>query len=110
MSSVFDGLDNVFVAAFGEPVVYTPQSTGVPLGPDGTISAIWIDVPGFAVHGEADTDTTEITLHLRAADVAAPAEGDTARRVKDGRTCKVVPPIRPDGKGMIAVSLEAIAQ
>lgn len=107
MADVFDGMDQEFVDVFGEPVVYTPKATNVPLGADGKISAIWIERPGLAVAGEADTDVAEVTLHVQAS-VVVPVEGDTAQRVKTGRTCRVVPPIRPDGQGMIACALEVI--
>lgn len=109
MTSVFDGLDAIFTApdVFGEPVVYTPKATGVPLGADGTITAVWIEAPGFVVQGEAGTDTIEMTLHVSAA-IVTPVEGDTVQRVKTGKTCGVVTPIRPDGQGMIAAALEAM--
>lgn len=107
MSDVFDGLDAIFSAedVFGEPVVYVPKATGLPLGVTGTILAIWVERPVFAIAGEADTDATEVRLHVPAATVT-PVEGDTAQRVKTGRRCRVVTPIQPDGQGMVAAALE----
>ncbi|MDQ2084704.1 hypothetical protein RA307_31370 [Xanthobacteraceae bacterium Astr-EGSB] len=101
MSDLFDGLADIFTETLGEPVVYTPASTGV----DGTITAIWIETPISAEFSEADSDDMSEILHVRASDVPAPAEGDTARRVKTGVIRQVVPPIRGDGKGMIALTL-----
>ncbi|MBX6427140.1 MAG: hypothetical protein IRZ09_14590 [Variibacter sp.] len=103
--SLFDGLPDAFVETFGEEVVYTPAATGVAA----TITAIWMEEPvAVALEGEAGGDDVAVTLHLRAADVPAPAEGDRAQRVATGRTMRVVPPIRPDGQGMIVCTLEAV--
>lgn len=100
---VFDGLPDIFTGVFGEPVVYTPAETEV----SQTITAIWYEEPIDAVLGEeASADDVAVTLHLRAADVASPQEGDTAQRVSDGKIMRIVPPIRPDGKGMIVCALE----
>lgn len=106
MVDLFADMPGIFEDTFGEPVVYTPAATGVPLGADGVIQAIWIETPGLVVQGEADSDAIIAELHVQAAIVAAPAEGDTARRVADGKTAKVVPPFRPDGNGMIVCGLE----
>jgi hypothetical protein len=108
MSDVFDGLDEIFADTFGEPVIYTPKATGVPLGAGGTINAIWIEQPIDVVRGEADTDTTVTELHVQAS-IVAPKEGDMVQRVKNGKTCLVVTPIHPDDKGMIVCALEAVA-
>ncbi len=107
MSDLFDGLADIFVDTFGEPVAYVPRATGIALGADGTIRAIWVERPVFAVSGEADTDAIEATLHVPAA--VAPVEGDVATRIKTGKVARVVPPIRPDGEGMIACALELVA-
>jgi hypothetical protein len=88
-------------SVFGVPVVYTPIATGTPQ----TINAIWwqtsLDVPDALVM----TDASKTTLSVRAADIAAPAEGDTARRVSDGLVMTVSTPILPDGKGIIVCNL-----
>lgn len=110
MTDVFDGLAEIFTApdVFGEPVVYVPKANGVPLGDEGTVQAVWVERPGFAIQGEADTDVTEATLHIAEA-IIVPVEGDTVQRVKTGKTCRVVTPIHPDGQGMISAALEVIA-
>lgn len=99
MTNLFEGLDVIFRDTFGEDVVYTPLK-----GTPGNISGIYIDTPlqGLADDG-APVDNTVKELHVAAADVAAPREGD--RATVRGITYKVMPPIRPDGKGMIAVAL-----
>lgn len=98
--SVFAGMPDIFTGTFGEDVIYTPLG-GSPV----TIKAIWIEAPVMAPFSDADVNTNEITLHVRAADIAAPVEGDTARRVATAKLRKVVEPIRPDDKGMIACAL-----
>jgi hypothetical protein len=103
MSSVFDGLADIFAATLGEPVVYTPVVTGVPA----TITAIWLERPlDVVMRGESGTDDISTELHVRAVDVPAPKEGDTVVRSGTGKTARVVAPIRPDDKGMIACTLE----
>lgn len=107
--NLFDGLPAIFTGTFGRPVVYTPVSTGVALP---TITAIFTrrSIP-VVLGGDAQADGEICTLDLAIADVAAPAEGDTvtiaatASQAAEG-TFKVVPPIRPDGKGMTTVMLE----
>jgi hypothetical protein len=85
----------------GESVEYTPIA-GAPI----TIDAIFIAEPFNIVLGDqAGTDDVRKELHLRASDVPSPREGDTATIA--GVTYRVVPPIQPDGKGMISVALEA---
>jgi hypothetical protein len=105
--SVFDGLADVFADTFGEPVSYTPIATGVPIGTGSppAIQAIWLEDAVDAQFADADTDAIRPQLHVRAADVPVPVEGDLAVRVKTGKSCKVVPPIRPDDKGMIVCGL-----
>lgn len=102
MASVFDGMPDIFVGSFGEDIIYTPSS-----GSPRTIRAIWIEVPDMQPVLMSDSDITISRLHVRASDIAEPLEGDTALRVRTGKLCKVVPPIRPDDKGMIACALEA---
>jgi hypothetical protein len=102
--SVFDGLPDIFADTFGESVIYTPLASGVPA----TITAIWLETPLDIALTGADGDAINTDLHVRATDVAAPAEGDTAQRVSNGKLCRVVPPIRPDGNGMIALALELV--
>jgi hypothetical protein len=103
MSSVFDGLADIFADTLGEPVVYTPASTGVPLA----ITAIWLERPvELVMRGESGADDVSTELHLRASDVPSPKEGDAVVRSGTGKTARVVPPIQPDDKGMIACTLE----
>lgn len=109
MSSIFEELDvaGTFADHLGEreEILYTPL-VGAPV----TLAAgraIFLEEPVSIIHGDggAATDSQHKELHLLAADVASPAEGD--RVVVRGVTYRVVPPIRPDGKGMIAVTLAA---
>ena len=102
--SAFDGLPEIFTNAdfgFGEAVAYTPAATGIPA----TISAIWIARPLTVTLGQVGEDATDVMLHVRAADVPAPQEGDTVRRVATGETMQVATPIEADGNGMIAIRL-----
>lgn len=102
MSSLFDGIADVFAETFGEEIVYTPAATGVAR----RITAIWIEDPlDPVIGGGVAVDDVMPTLHVRASDIPAPREGDLAQRVKTGETLEIVPPIRPDRKGMIACSL-----
>lgn len=98
--SLFDGMAEIFRDTLGEPVVYTPAG-GAPV----TIEAIYFDTPLTVVlDGEGiPVDNRNKELHVAAADLAAPAEGDHA--TVRGVTYRVVPPIRPDGQGMIVVAL-----
>ena len=97
--SLFDGMAEIFRDTFGEDIVYT--SAG---GPPRTVRGIYIETPlhGFGDEG-APADSAIKELHVAAADVAAPQEGD--RATVRGVTYRVVPPIRRDGEGMIAVAL-----
>lgn len=104
----FAGLADIFIDTFGEAegVVYIPLATGVAVGDGGVIAAIWwessMDVaPAIGIAADAGMSM----LYVRASDVAAPAEGDTARRVSDGKLMTITPPILPDGKGMISCNL-----
>ena len=107
MSSIFEHLDvaGTFAEHLGERevIVYT-RLGGAPITLEAG-RAIFFEEPVTIVHddGSASTDNAQKELHLQAADIPAPAEGDTV--LVRGITYKVVPPIRPDGKGMIAVSL-----
>jgi len=102
--SAFDGLPDIFVDTLGEPVVYTPIATGLPL----TIEAIWTERSTDVVIGEgAPVDSIQSTLSVRATDIASPEEGDVARRVADGKEMKISTPILPDGKGLIRCALVA---
>ncbi|KRR16869.1 head-tail joining protein [Bradyrhizobium retamae] len=106
---LFARLPGIFVQTFGEPVIYTPVATGVPVGEDGKIRAIWTDGSDVvAVGSEAQATIGTSTLSVKAADVT-PVEGDVATREDDGKTMKVTEPILPDGKGMIRCNLADIA-
>lgn len=111
MSSIFEDLDvaGTFAQHLGEreEIVYTPLGGAPVTLPEG--SAIFLEEPTTIVHddGSAATDNVQKQLHLKASDIAAPTEGDTV--VVRGVTYKVVPPIHPDGKGMIAVCLAKAA-
>lgn len=99
--SVFDGLPDIFTDTFGEPVSYMPVATGVAR----TISAIWWEASLDAALDGVDVDLSETKLHVRAADVPSPKEGDRAQRVSDSKVMLVSTPILPDGKGMIVCNL-----
>lgn len=99
--SVFDGLPDIFTGVLGESVVYTPKATGVPK----TIQAIWIETPISVEFDHVEGDSRLTELSVRAEDVPAPAEMDTAQRVRDGKIMKVTTPIRPDGKGLVVCNL-----
>lgn len=98
---VFDGLADIFTGTLGEPVIYTPASTGVPV----TITAIWIDYPIEVQFEDISVDACRTQLSVRAIDVAEPREGDLAKRVSDDKEMKITTPIQPDGKGMIVCNL-----
>ena len=105
---LFASLPGIFVETFGEPVIYTPIATGIPIGDGGVIAAIWTEgseVDGIGLH--ADTDISVTTLSVQAS-VVVPVEGDTVTRVEDSKTMKVTTPILPDGKGMIRCNLADI--
>ncbi len=103
MSNIFDGLASIFVEHLGQPVVYTPKATGIPK----TINAIPRVEPQLVDLGQAGPshDTVRRLLDFNLADIANPAEGDGV--TIDGEAFTVVPPIAPDGKGMVSVTLEA---
>jgi hypothetical protein len=102
--ALFDGMADVFAGTFGEDIEYKS------LGSDEvkTIQGIWLErTLGSAVDGEGGAiDIRETELHVRLSEVPNPQEGDLARRVSSGVTAKIVPPFRPDDKGMIALPLE----
>jgi hypothetical protein len=111
MASVFDGMAQIFADTFGEgegQVLYTPA-----VGSPKTINAIWWEsTPGIAAFGGGDdaiaVDARRTELHVKAADIAAPKEGDRATRLSDGKVMEITAPIRPDGKGMIVCNLAEI--
>lgn len=102
MASVFDGLPDIFTGVFGESVDYTPVG-----GVLRRINAIWIETPISIAFDNVTTDEGKIELHIPVATLT-PGEGDTARRVSDGKSCKVTTPILPDGRGMIVCALELV--
>lgn len=102
MSSVFDGLPDIFTGTFGEAVEYT----SMPSGAKKVITAIWwqvsLDIP---LDPGIEVDALKTELSVRAADVADPQEGDIVKRLSDGKIMTLSTPIRPDGKGMIVCNL-----
>jgi len=92
-------------AEFGAAVEYTIAATGEIIA----IDALWIERPLAAGFADADEDAIASTLLLRADDIAAPVEDDLVERLSDGQRMRVVPPIAPDGTGMIRVALEIYA-
>lgn len=110
MADLFDGLADILSdpnAGFGEPVVYTPLATGIPLGSDGTINAIWCEDHEQGQF-EVKSDQSSVRAEVKISDVPEPKEGDTVRRKKTGYFGKVVPPIVPDGHGFVSVTLQKI--
>lgn len=107
--SLFDGLPAVFASTFGRPVVYTPVATGVPLpGFDAIFTRRPIEI---SLGGDGAADGEICTLDVPVASVAAPADGDLVTVPANGAaaaegTFRIVPPIRPDGEGMITCMLE----
>jgi len=107
---LFDGFPDLFTdpdVGFGEPVVYTPA--GAPTSAV-TINAIWTehpitDGPDF---GAVRADVIDLRVDARVVDVPDLAEGDLFERVSSGVVGKAVPPLRPDGAGMVMVTLERV--
>jgi hypothetical protein len=86
---------------FGVSVTYTPL-----VGQPSTFSALLLDQPAdIVISGAPAADGRHRLLVLRTADVAIPVEADQVSI--GGTTYKVVPPIHPDGHGLVTVTLEA---
>lgn len=107
--TLFDGLPDIFTdsdVGFGESVVYTPQS-----GTAGAISAIWTERPVTPDMAEfVKGDAIRMTVDVRAEDVPNLAEGDLFEREETGVVGRAVPPFRPDGEGMVTVTLERVRE
>jgi len=99
--SVFDGMADIFADTFGEAVDYTPLATSITK----RITAIWWEAPLSITIGDVAVEGGKTQLSLRAADISVPAEGDTARRISDGKLMTVTTPIDADGKGIIVCNL-----
>jgi hypothetical protein len=106
--SVFDGMAAIFTRHLGEdgPIPYTPViglAFTLPAG-----HAIYHEeaLTGLEDDGSAGVDAVRRTLHLQAADVPNPVEGD--RVTVRGVTYRVAPPIARDGKGMVVVTLTKV--
>lgn len=109
--SLFDGLPDLMTdpdTGFGESVIYTPLSTGIPLGDDGTINGVWVKQPIVVsdLGGSPGASGHLEMVHVQKSDVASPHEGDTVRRVKTDETFSVVPPIGPEDNGLIGLTLQ----
>lgn len=104
-NSIFDALPGHFTQVFGEEleIVYTPiGGTPITLPP---LSVIFEQVPEMVVLGaEPQNAVTKSTLHVPAATIASPQEGDTV--LIGDLTWTLVEPIQSDGKGMIVCTLE----
>lgn len=106
--SVLDGMAAIFTRHLGEDglISYTPVT-----GPAFTLPAghaIYHEeaVIGLEDEDSAGVDTVRRTLHLQAADVPAPTEGD--RVTVRGVAYRIAPPIARDGKGMVVVTLTKV--
>lgn len=108
--SLFDGLPDIFTdpdVGFGESVVYTPASS--PTSPE-TINAVWTERAASPELGEfLKADAIILTVGVRSDDVPDLAEGDLFERDATGVVGKAVPPFKPDGEGMITVTLERVS-
>lgn len=105
----FDGLADPLAEApgFGEPVIYIPIATGIALGDAGTIQGIWCEDHQLGMF-DVKSDQQSVRCEVRASDVGSCLEGDTIERVKTAYKGQVVPPIVPDGHGLICVTLQKI--
>jgi hypothetical protein len=106
MSDLFDDMPYIFTdpeTGFGEPVKYVSSQTGRKK----TINAIWIEGP--VIQGmDPRADAAAIRIEVREDDISNPAEGDEVTRTATKVTMKVVPPIKPDGNGMVSLTLSKI--
>lgn len=102
MTTLFDGLADVFRDTFGERVLYQPA-----LGGDSYVDAVWIE--SSVVAGDeysAGVQTTRPEMHIASADVPSAAEGDTL--VRAGVSWRVAAPPQPDGHGMVRLVVERV--
>lgn len=106
--SVFDGMAAIFTQHLGEDgaIPYVPVAGTAFTLPPG--HAIYHEeaVTGLEDDGSAGVDAVRRTLHLQAAHVPAPVEGD--RVTVRGVTYRIAPPIVRDGKGMVVVTLTKV--
>lgn len=96
--NVFDGLPDIFVDVFGDDIPITYNGVG--------IKGIWVD-PSVTLSIEASVGfvATQPELHVQASDfpTVQPKEGDSV--VRGGIAYRVDGPPRPDGKGMIVLTM-----
>lgn len=101
MSSLFDGMAEIFRDTFGEAVTYT-RSGGSPIALQGVV-----DLPSLRVEGLAEIDlvTIDPSLHCAVADLPAGyGAGDSV--VARGVSYLVKGPPMPDGFGMVRLALK----
>jgi len=93
-------MDQHFAALFGEekPASYQRKAGGAAFD----VAAIFIEQPGVGEIFDVPADAHQTQVHLRAAQVGEPVEGDIVTREKDGRRFKITSPIARDDQGMIA--------
>ncbi|MCQ4160865.1 hypothetical protein NON00_13100 [Roseomonas sp. GC11] len=101
---LFDGMDSMFVGAFGDKdlLTWTPKGGGEPR----TMSAIWNPrhIELEAEEGLAAYQTVSVAAHVSAAAVPGAAKGDgVSFRGAAYEVRKAV----PDEKGMVALILQA---
>jgi hypothetical protein len=102
---LIDGLPGIFTDVFGDEggTLYTPQD-----GEPKLIKAIWMLGGGVAVVGALNIEERDAELHVSAADIPEPKEGDTAVRQMDGLAMRICNPITPDDQGMWACTLQKL--
>lgn len=93
--SVFDGLADAVTGALGQPVTVTPAG-----GASRVISAMVV----ARSEDEIGVVQAQPAIHARALDVADLADGDA---ISAGGVDYVARVIRPDGRGMTTIILEA---
>src|SRR5262245_57179711 len=104
--TVFDGLPDIFVGAFGEPVSYVPKATGVAVALSGIIETPSIDV-ATAEAGYAPMVSVAPTLSIQTSSLPAQAAvGDTLTVRGTTYSVRV---FRPDGRGMTRLQLEDLS-
>lgn len=94
MTSLFDGLPDIFIGTFGQAVILHP-TTGNPVETSGIFNPRSVDELGMVQPGSV--------LHLKTADAQIIKDGDHIQIGDDWYFSRVE---RPDGKGMVPVRLE----
>jgi hypothetical protein len=94
--SVFGGLPEIFIGTFGQPVTVLPNNGGLPVQVTGIFVNRPVDELGIVQQGAV--------LHVREADAAAIRDGNF---VQIGSEWFRARSVRPDGRGMASIRMEA---